>query len=80
MSKRQVILTFPEHLIKEPLIYMMSREFGVIPNIRRAKITETAGEVTLELDGPDDSVEKALEYFEHKGVKVEPLTGEVLSG
>ena len=80
MAKRQVTLIFPQHLIKEPVIYTMARECSVIPNIRRAKVTETTGEMTLELEAPTDAqVQKAIAFLEKKGVKVEPVTGDVMS-
>ncbi len=80
MAKRQVTLIFPQHLIREPVIYTMARECNVIPNIRRAKVTETTGEMTLELEGSSDAqVQKAIDFLEKKGVKVEPVTGDVVS-
>ncbi len=79
MAKRQVTLIFPQHLIKEPVIYMMAKEHGVVPNIRRAKVTEQIGEVTLELEGSDESLKKAVAFLEKKGVKVEPVVGDVVS-
>ena len=79
MAKKQVTLIFPQHLIKEPVIYMMAKEYDVVPNIRRAKVTESIGEVTLELDGSDDGLKKAVAFLEKKGVKVEPVVGDVLS-
>ena len=80
MARKQVTLIFPQHLIKEPVIYMMSKEYDVIPNVRRAKVTENMGEVTLELEGSEDGLKKAVVFLEKKGVKVEPLTGDVVSG
>jgi len=79
MAKRQVTLIFPQHLIKEPVVYTMAKECDVIPNIRRARVTETIGEVTLELDGTDENLKKAIAFLEKKGVKVEPVTGDVVS-
>ena len=79
MARIQVTLIFPQHLIKEPVIYMMAKEYDVIPNIRRAKVTESIGEVTLELEGPDESLKKAVLFLEKKGVKVEPVVGDVVS-
>ena len=79
MAKKQVTLIFPQHLIKEPVIYMMAKEHDVIPNIRRAKVTESVGEVTLELEGSEDGLKKAIAFLEKKGVKVEPVVGDVLS-
>lgn len=79
MAKKQVTLVFPQHLIKEPVIYMMAKEHDVIPNIRRAKVTETVGEVTLELEGAEDNLTRAVAFLEKRGVKVEPVVGDVLS-
>lgn len=79
MAKKQVTLVFPQHLIKEPVIYMMAKEYDVMPNIRRAKVTETSGEVTLELEGPDEALKKAVAFLEKKGVKVEPVVGDIVS-
>ncbi len=79
MARKQVTLIFPQHLIKEPVIYMMSKEYDIIPNIRRARVTESVGEVTLELEGSDDGLKKAVAFLEKKGVKVEPVVGDVVS-
>ena len=79
MARKQVTLIFPQHLIKEPVIYMMAKEFDVIPNIRRAKVTEQVGEVTLELEGAEEVIKRAVVFLENKGVKVEPVVGDVVS-
>jgi ABC-type methionine transport system ATPase subunit len=79
MAKKQVTLIFPQHLIKEPVIYMMAKEYDIIPNIRRARVTENVGEVTLELEGSDENLKKAVVFLEKKGVKVEPVVGDVVS-
>ncbi|MBI4353791.1 MAG: NIL domain-containing protein [Candidatus Omnitrophica bacterium] len=79
MARKQVTLIFPQHLIKEPVVYLMAKECEVLPNIRRAKVTETVGEVTLELEGTDDNLRKAVTFLEKKGVKVEPVVGDVVN-
>ena len=79
MARKQVTLIFPQHLIKEPVIYMMAKEYDVIPNIRRAKVTESVGEVTLELEGPEEGLKNAVVFLEKKGVKVEPVVRDVVS-
>ena len=79
MAKKQVTLIFPQHLIKEPVIYTMAKECDVMPNIRRARVTETVGEVTLELEGAEDNLKKAVQFLEKKGIKVEPVVGDVVS-
>ncbi|MBW3651761.1 MAG: NIL domain-containing protein, partial [Actinobacteria bacterium] len=49
MNSARVKMTFPEHLIKQPVIARLVREFDVMPNIRQAKIEEKVGWVVLEL-------------------------------
>ncbi len=78
MAKKMVHLIFPQKLIKKPVIYTMAKKFDVIPNIRRAKVTEKVGEVTLELSGTKESLEKGRKYLERQGVKVEPVVGDII--
>ena len=79
MARKQVTLIFPQHLIKEPVIYMMAKEHNVIPNIRRARVTESVGEVTLEIEGSETGLKNAVAFLEKNGVKVEPVVGDVVS-
>jgi ABC-type methionine transport system ATPase subunit len=78
MPKRWVKLTFPAKLIKKPVTFMMARRFGVVPNIRRAKVTATVGEVVLELEGSKAGLEKGVAWLSRQGVKVEPVTGDAI--
>ncbi len=76
--KKRVKLTFPQDLIKEPVIFTMARKFDVIPNIRRARVTETVGEMILEVEGEDENVEKGIESLKQQGVDVELVEGDIL--
>lgn len=76
--KQRVKLTFPQHLIKEPVIFTMAKQFDVIPNIRRARITDTVGEMILELEGTDEHVGKGLHWLREKGIEVELVEGDVI--
>ena len=78
MAKKIVHLIFPQKLIKKPAIYTMAKKYNVIPNIRRAQVTETIGEVTLELSGTKKDLEKGRKYLEKQGVKVEPIVGDIV--
>ena len=80
MASKRIRLTFPENLIKEPLIYNMGREFQVITNIRMADVDERTGWVVLELEGEADEIERSLEWARAKGVRVDPVTGDVVEG
>lgn len=78
MATRRVRLTFPQELIQEPVIYTMAKQFDVMPNIRRAKVTETVGEVVLELEGTEENLDRGVAYLLERGVKVEPVVGDVV--
>jgi len=69
----RVKLTFPEVLIKQPIIGRMVREFDVMPNIRRANVEEKWGWIVCELGGDDDAVERAIAWLEAAGVQVDRL-------
>lgn len=78
MAKKMVHLVFPPSLIKKPVIYTMAKKYELVPNIRRAKVTETVGEVTLELSGTKEALEKGRRYLERRGVGVEPVVGDIV--
>ncbi len=73
MATKRLKLTFPQNLIKEPVIYTMAKKFNVMPNIRRAKVTESVGEVVLELEGSDATLEQGMAYLRERGVKIEVI-------
>jgi ABC-type methionine transport system ATPase subunit len=76
MATRRVKLVFPQELIKEPVIFTMAKKFEVMPNIRRAKVSEGVGEVVLELEGSEKDLEAGIAYLRERGVKVEAVEGE----
>lgn len=76
--KTRVKLTFPQNLIKEPVIFTMANQFRVMPNIRRARITETVGEMVLELEGTEDDLGKGLAFLKQKGIEVEMVEGDLI--
>lgn len=76
--KTRVKLTFPQHLIKEPVIFTMAKKYNLIPNIRRARVTETVGEMVLELEGDEDGINKGIELLKQQGVDVELVEGDIL--
>ena len=44
---------------------------------RRARVTETVGEMTLELEGTPENLERGIKYLESRGIKVEPVAGDI---
>jgi ABC-type methionine transport system ATPase subunit len=80
METRRIKLTFPEHLIKEPVLFTVAKKYDVMPNIRRAKVSATVGEIVLELCGEEENLQEAIAHFERVGIEVEPVSGDVIAG
>ena len=54
MSVRKYFCTFPQALIQEPIIsHTLNTEFGVIPNIRAASISDAVALVAVEIEGDE---------------------------
>ena len=77
--KKRVTLVFPPDQIKQPAVFTMAKKYDIMPNIRKARVTETIGEMTLELEGTEDNLAKGITYLESLGIKVEPVTGDSAS-
>ena len=80
MGKQRVKFTFPTEMVKEPIIYSLGRDFNVVTNIRRADVREDMGWVVLELDGDDLEIERGLEWVGSTGVRIDPVSGDVIEG
>ena len=76
--KKRVKLTFPHHLIKEPVIFTMAKKYDVMPNIRRARVTDTVGEMILELEGTEENLSKGIKSLREQGVVVELVEGDIV--
>ncbi|MBI4709982.1 MAG: NIL domain-containing protein [Nitrospirae bacterium] len=76
--KKRIKLTFPPQLIRKPVIFTMAKQFDLMPNIRRAKVTETIGEMVLEIEGLDENLQKGIDSLQQQGVEVELVEGDIL--
>ena len=72
-EKRRFWLTYPPKLITRPIIWEMSRKYGIIFNVRQASVTEDIGILCLELEGLSADLRTAVAWLEKQGVKVEPV-------
>ncbi len=80
MATHRVKLTFLQQLITLPIIYELGKEFNVVTNIRRADVTQEHGWVVLELEGDMEEIERGLDWVAAKGVRVDPVTGDIVEG
>jgi hypothetical protein len=80
MARQRVKFTFPQQLITLPVIYELGKQFNVVTNIRRADVTEDRGWVVLELEGDLEEIERGLVWVAAKGVRVDPVQGDIVEG
>ena len=71
--KQRAKLTFPSHLIDQPVIFTMAVKYHVTPNIRWARVTETAGEMDLEFEGAEEALSEGIRSLREQGITVQLL-------
>jgi L-aspartate semialdehyde sulfurtransferase ferredoxin len=80
MAKRRVRLFFSGGLVTEPVVYLMGKNYDVVTNIRLAEINADSGWLYLELSGEDDEIDRAIEWVISRGVRVDPVEGDIIAG
>lgn len=80
MATLRVMLIFPPDLVREPVIYTVAKAYHLVPNIRKARVTEDSGEATLDFTGAEDDLKRGIEHLTRLGVKVKPVGGPRASG
>jgi len=77
-TRTKLYLTYPQALVREPILYKLARKFDVVFNVRGASVTEDLGIIALELDGPEDVIERTIIWLREQGVTVEPIEKNVI--
>ena len=71
-------LDFPAKMVSRPVLYELVKRFNVVPNIKRANITQTFGYIQLELKGKPKDMQDALAYLKKSGIAVVPIEKDVV--
>ena len=79
MAKRRVMLTFPQELLREPIIYNLGQQFNIVTNIYQADISESKGWTVIELEGEENNIDDAIAWATSRGVRVEPVLEDTAS-
>lgn len=76
--RRRLVLGFPPHLVEQPITYRLIRDYGLVVNILRARISPgERGTLVVELEGPEEVMRRGLEYLRGLGVEVQGLARDV---
>ena len=68
-TRVKLYLTYPSRLVREPLIYHLSRTFDLVFNIRQASVNEDIGII---------AIEQGIAWLRERGVTVEPIEKNVI--
>ena len=76
---KKIVLHFPHRLVNEPIICKLVKDYNLVFNILKAYVTpREEGLVVLELIGKEADFKSSLGYLKKVGVKVEPLSQDVV--
>jgi len=74
----KVVLHFPPQVTEQPVVYRLSRDYGLVFNILRASISpQEEGLMVLELSGEEDDYRRAAEYLTSQGIRLQPLVQDI---
>lgn len=78
MQKKRVVFNYPPHVVEQPVISKLVKNFDLTVNILRAHITpKEEGRLVLEITGKRQALEAGLHYIKELGVEVQPLAQDV---
>lgn len=79
MISKRIVLHFPHRLVDQPIVYKLVKDFDLKFNILKAYVTpQEEGLMVLELSGKKEEFEKGIRYIESCGVKIQPLSQDVI--
>jgi ABC-type methionine transport system ATPase subunit len=78
MARLRLRLTFPADLIQEPILYRLVKDFDIVINIRRADVKADYGWVALEMEAPEDTLDRGVAWLKQRGVQVDPIERDVV--
>lgn len=78
--EQRVRLNYPKHLLSQPLIYQLIRQFDLLTNILQARVTPEEGWLILAVRGERKHVQQGLTWIAEQGVQVEVLAEEEACG
>lgn len=78
MQSEKVVLRFPRHIVREPVVYHLIKDYDLRVSIMRASINpDEGGHMVLAMEGTKKHLEAGREYLEKKGVLLQPLSKDV---
>lgn len=76
--REKFYLTYPPSLVKEPILYLLTKKFNVVTNIRGANVSHDMGLLALEIEGAQEEIDQSVSWLREQGVTVEPIEKNVI--
>ena len=72
MTTRRLLLYFPKSETEKPIVYHLVKDYGLVINIFRAKVTpDEYGYLVLDVTGQDADIERGLEFVRGFNVQID---------
>lgn len=71
MTKKKLLFYFPHCEIDKPIIYHLVKDYNLLVNVYRAKVTpDDCGYLVLDLSGTDADIKKGIEFVKTFNVTI----------
>ena len=71
MITKKLLLYFPECETEKPIVYKLVKDYNLMINIYRAKVTpDEEGYLVLDVTGTEDDIQKGLDYVKTFDVEI----------
>ena len=71
MSTKRLLLYFPKSETEKPIVYHLVKDYGLVVNIFRAKVTpEEFGYLVLDVSGTEEEIGRAVQWVRTLNVTV----------
>lgn len=78
MITKNIFLGFNADIVDEPIIYQLTKDFQLIPNVVKASVSpDKQGYVVLSVTGQKEDMQRAMDYLLGLGLQVNLLTERV---
>jgi ferredoxin len=78
LEKQRVVLTFPQELLDKPIVYHLIKDYDLIINLLKVKITpKEEGVMVLDIEGDHVNLEQGIKYLKNIGIQIEPLIEDI---
>jgi ferredoxin len=72
MITKKILLHFPQEEVEKPIVYHLVKDYDLVINIFRAKITpQEEGYLLLDVSGSEENIRRGMEFVENCRVQID---------